>query len=354
MRTIVFCGGGSVGHIAPSVAVARAILGLDASVRPVFLCANRQDELAFLEHERMEYRCVPAAKFPRGLTVKWLTFPFLFAWSFLGALRVLLAVRPTAVFSKGGYVSVPACLAARLLGLPIVLHESDATGGMGNALIARIATTVCLGMPVQHAPANGLYTGNPVRQEVTAGSVDAGRRITGFSGRRPVVLVIGGSQGSAAINQAVQTQFNSLIDLADIMHITGAGKEIGKQHARYWSRPFVTEELPHLYALADVVVTRAGAGVLSELAANAKAAIVVPLRGVAQDHQQKNAEQFAAADAVVLLPQERLTELAMTVRGLLEHPDKRQEFGKRLQGCIPQGAATAIASALLDAAKQRQ
>lgn len=353
MRTIVFCGGGSVGHIAPSVAVARAAAGLDASVRPVFVCANRRDEIAFLEHERMEYRCVPAAKFPRGLTAGWLTFPFLFAWSFLRALRTLLTLRPAAVFSKGGYVSVPVCLVARLLGIPIVLHESDATGGMGNALIARIATTVCLGMPAQDA-AHGFYTGNPVRPDVTAGSVDAGRRITGFSGRRPVVLVIGGSQGSAAINQAVEAQFNTLIDLADIMHITGAGKEIGKQHARYWSRPFVTEELPHLYALADVVITRAGAGVLSELAANAKPAIVVPLRGVAQDHQQKNAEQFAAADAIVLLPQERLTELAMTVRNLLENPAKRQEYGKRLQGCIPQGAATAIASALLDAAKQRQ
>lgn len=353
-RTVVFCGGGSVGHIAPSVAVARAACALDTSVVPLFFCAAREEETRFLTHEGLQYRCVHAAKFPRGLSLGWLSFPFVFAWSCIQAFLLLQSAAPAALFSKGGHISVPVCLAARMLGLPIVLHESDATGGLGNTLISRLATTVCVGMPGVQLAAHAVYTGNPVRPEIAQGSVDAGRRITGFSGRRPIVLVIGGSQGSLAINQAVDAQFEQLLDAADIVHLTGTGKALTRQHARYWSRPFVTEELPHLYALADVVVTRAGAGVLSELAAVGKAAVVVPLREVAQDHQQRNAEHFASANAIVLLPQEQLAGLTRIIRDLLNDAEKRQGYGKRLQACVPPDAATTIARALLDAAKLPQ
>ena len=352
---IVFCGGGSVGHIAPAVAVARATMQLRTDVRPLFFCAKRNDEIAFLHHAHLPFRCVSAAKFPRGLSVGWMTFPFVFTWSLIATQRLLKEVKPAAIFSKGGYVSAPVCIVARMMGIPIVLHESDATGGMSNALVARMAKTVCLGFPTEAAtPRNAILTGNPVRPDIANGSKDAARRITGFSGRRPVVLIIGGSQGSLAINQAVDAHFDTLIDMADVIHLTGAGKGINRVHARYWARPFVTEELKHLYALADVAVSRAGAGTLSELAAVGKPVIVVPLRGVAQDHQQRNAELLAQAGAAVLLPQQRLVELPTTLRGLFANSAQRATLGQHLQGFFPPNAAIAIARTVLDAAESRE
>ncbi len=351
---IAFCGGGSVGHVAPAVAVARAAMKLNPDVKPMFYCADRADETDFLRHESLPFRTLPAAKFPRGLSTRWITFPVVFPYSLLAAFFELKKTRPAAIFSKGGYVSAPMCIAGRALGIPIVLHESDAAGGMSNALVAKMAKTVCLGFPeTAGTPRNAIITGNPVRPDVTAGRKDAGCRITGFSGRRPVLLVIGGSQGSVAINQAVDASFEKLIDMADVIHITGAGKGTGRSHARYWAKPFVTEELKHLYALADVAVSRAGAGALSELAALSKPVIVVPLRGVAQDHQQRNALALEKAGAAVLLPQAELTELAHAVKGLLDDPAKRTALGERLHGFFPSEAASAIARTVLDAAARR-
>ncbi|HRH92912.1 MAG TPA: UDP-N-acetylglucosamine--N-acetylmuramyl-(pentapeptide) pyrophosphoryl-undecaprenol N-acetylglucosamine transferase [Candidatus Peribacteria bacterium] len=369
--TIVFCGGGSVGHVAPAVAVARAAMKLNPAVQPLFLCADRADETAFLTHEHLPFRTIPAAKFPRGMSAGWVTFPFVFAYSLIAARGILKHTKPAAVFSKGGYVSAPICIAARMMGIPIVLHESDATGGMSNRLIATIARTVCLGFPeevtshesrVPNTPSsrnsklatrNSILTGNPVRPDIAGGSKDAARRITGFSGRRPVLLVIGGSQGSLAINQAIDKHFEALIDMADVIHLTGANKETGRTHARYWARPFVTEELKHLYALTDVAVSRAGAGTLSELAALGKPTVVVPLLGVAQDHQQCNAKLLESAGGAILLPQERLDELPSLLKTLLADAPRRTALGERLRGFFPADAATAIARSVLDAAGSR-
>ncbi len=348
--TIVLCGGGSVGHLAPSIAVGQAVHSLMPSARLIFLCANRADEIVVLEHQRLTYRAIPAAAFPRGSLIKWLAFPFVFCQSLLSAWRTLNDLEPAVIFSKGGYVSAPVCIAGWMKKVPIVLHESDSVSGLSNRLVARVAQRVCRGFPTDTSKSTrDIVTGNPVRPEILLGSKSAGQRITGFSGRRPVIMVIGGSQGARAINQAIDAQFDQLIGLADVIHITGGGKAINRAHARYWARPFVTEELAHLYALADIVITRAGAGVLSELAALSKPAIVVPLRGIAQDHQQNNAEILARHDAIVLLPQGELSRLTATIQLLIDDTDRRLRLGAHLHAFFPADASAAIAHAILDA-----
>jgi UDP-N-acetylglucosamine--N-acetylmuramyl-(pentapeptide) pyrophosphoryl-undecaprenol N-acetylglucosamine transferase len=268
------------------------------------------------------------------------------------AWNILRRERPVGVFSKGGSISVPVCLVARCLRIPIILHESDSVPGVSGAFLARFAKKICTGFEAKEFPERiqkkTIHTGNPVRREILGGNRAAGQRITGFSGRRPVLMVIGGSQGAVALNTMVDTSFDALVDIADIIHLTGTGKETGRVHARYFARPFVHEELAHLYTLADVIVTRAGAGVLSELAALRKAAIVIPLVGVGHDHQVKNARLLAERNAVDYLPQEQIDQVPSRVMALLRDPEKRRRLSENLARTFPPDAAYRIAEVLLD------
>ncbi|MFA5799363.1 MAG: UDP-N-acetylglucosamine--N-acetylmuramyl-(pentapeptide) pyrophosphoryl-undecaprenol N-acetylglucosamine transferase [Candidatus Peribacteraceae bacterium] len=351
-KTVLFCGGGSVGHVAPFLAVGQALTKHSPDIRTVFICTERSEETWLLTHARVRFSTLPPLRVPSMYSPRALLFPLSFLRTFLRSLVILRQEHPDAVFSTGGTVSTPVCLAAWCRRIPVVLHESDSVLSRGGSFLARISRKICTGFVIDRLTSRMrqkvVHTGNPVRGEILRGNRSAGQRITRFSGRRPVLLVIGGSQGAQSINEAVEQMFEELLDLTDIIHLTGAGKAISRTHARYFARPFVTEELPHLYALADLAVTRAGAGVLAELAVLRKPAIVVPLTGVAHDHQQKNAEHLAAQGAVELLEQERLLELPERVASLLRDSERRQRLGGNLARAFPSGAAERIARILLD------
>lgn len=350
--TIVFAGGGSAGHVTPGIAVAEA-LSAKHPLRPIFLCSPREDEQALIKAAGFEYRILSAPKFPRGFSLSLITFPFLFPISLFQSFKILRELRPSLVFSKGGFVSVPVCIAAHFLSVTIVLHCSDSVPSMSDKLIGTMAKKICTGFPPTTFPgslrSNAVQTGNPVRALIARGSLAAGQRITGFSGRKPVLMIIGGSQGSLAINTAINESFDALISLTDIIHLTGSGKGLQRHHARYFAKASVTEELPHLYALSDLVITRAGAGVLSELAVLKKAAVVIPLRGVAHDHQWRNAEALSRLGGVEVLPQERLSELCETVSLLLADKKRRMALGEALHSALPTEAASKVTKIILDA-----
>lgn len=348
---ILFAGGGSVGHLAPSMAVAEALVRMVPDARATFVCAPREEEELMLMEAKLPYARLIAPKFPRGWTLAYVHFPLAAGFSLVQAARLVRSYQPDLVFSKGGFTSVPVCLAAWLRRIPIVLHESDTMSGLSNRLIGLIARGVCVGFPPHDSEGNQShvsYTGNPIRPFIRSGSRDAGMRITGFSGRRPVIMVIGGSQGSQAINEAVEKQLSGLLDLGDLVHLTGFGKEVRAKHARYWSRSYVTDDLPHLYALADIVISRAGAGVLSELAVLYKPVIAIPLKGVAQNHQWKNAKRLQQAGAVKILDQECLSELTATVRSLLHNEMERERLGRNLSEFFPADAAERVAKVLTE------
>lgn len=352
MPTILFSGGGSAGHLTPAIAIAEALKKKDPTVTTIFVCADREDETSLLKAAGLTYHTVRAGKFPRGFSVRMLTFPVLGVVALVESAFLLRRVRPDIVFSKGGYVSVPVCIAAFVMRIPVVLHASDSVPSLSDRCIGRIAKRICTGFQADAWPKNlrakVTVTGNPVRAMVTTGSKAAAQRITAFSGRRPVLMIIGGSQGSLTINRAVEAAFDELLEVADVIHLTGAKKEIQKSHARYWSRPYVTEELPHLYAIADVVITRAGAGALAELAALQKPCIVIPLEGVAHDHQVRNAEVLAAAGAAEVLPEARIHDLLSVTRLLLASDERQRALGTALKQVFPADAALAIACVTLD------
>ncbi len=347
-HTILFAGGGSLGHITPSVAIWDAMQKAEPSLRGVFVCSKRLDEAQYLSLHSLTFFSLSAARFPGGITLRWLSFPLAFLWSCVQSYFILKNVRPSAVFSKGGSIAVPLSLIGWCLSIPVIHHFSDSVPNKSDRIIMPLATKSFSGFPCANL-GNVLVeqSGNPVRSIFKDASKTKGMSITKFSGKRPVVMMIGGSQGAQALNEEIDRIFHDLIDIADVIHLTGVGKELQKKHARYFARSMVYEDLPHLMALSDIMITRAGAGVLSEIANVQKPAIVIPLEGVAHNHQVENAKILAGKGAIVHLPQQELSNLLSAIKELLAHPKKRETLAIALHQALPSFAEETIAKAIV-------
>lgn len=342
---ILLVGGGSVGHTAPAVAVARAVMRQKPGTVVHIACGPRTDETAFLTAENLPHSTLP-------LPHRSVLLPMELIRSYRAAKGLIERFQPDCVFSKGGALSVPVCLAASRKKIPIVLHESDARPGRASRLIARRAQKVCTGFPSTHLSKKEIWTGNPVRPGIAHGKREEGLRRTGLSGTKPILLITGGSQGAASLNDAVHDHLDALLSLCDIIHLTGRGKKtVAQERPGYFAEEFALSDLPDLYAAATLALSRAGAGSLSELAANGIPTIVVPLEGVAQDHQMENARQAAASGGALLLEQAELrSNLLPTIRSLLAHEEKLREMADAMRTLSKPDAAEKIAAAVIEAA----
>ncbi|MFA7681505.1 MAG: UDP-N-acetylglucosamine--N-acetylmuramyl-(pentapeptide) pyrophosphoryl-undecaprenol N-acetylglucosamine transferase [Candidatus Peribacteraceae bacterium] len=341
MPCIVFTGGGSIGHIAPAVAVARQLKGTDVH----FICSTKNDDRQFLRKEG--FTDITQINAPRP----GIAFPWKFWKAYRKARHILEEKKPRVVFSKGGYVSVPVCFAAHLLSIPIVLHESDVVSGYANRIVARWANHICLGFPKETMnKSRETYTGNPIRPGMNSGSAEEGIRLAGLEGRnKPIVLAIGGSQGAAALNAFIVHHLHNILRTFDIIHITGKGKHgFRHPHEGYWSTEFADEELCHLYAATDIAVSRAGMNVIGELAANAIPSILIPLRKVAHDHQQKNAVMIRNAGGCLIVQQKEMEQaLLKKMKYLNEDADLRKKLSRNMRQFFLPDAAGQIANILV-------
>lgn len=317
MTTILFAGGGTLGHIIPAVAVARELQKQYPNASVHFVCSPR-GEAEFLKKESFPFTIIDAPRISLSLLWKF--------WSAYGKSRVLLqSLKPDLIFSKGGYVSVPVCLAAKRMKIPIILHESDAVMGRANRLIAKMAREVFMKFP-----------DNPVREETTQGSRNKGLKLTGFSGARPILLVMGGSQGAQAINHWTMDHLEELTSSCDVIHLTGPGKIVNRKsqiaNRHYFGLPFAHNELSHLYTCSDIAISRAGAGSIAELSANGIPSILIPLRGVAHDHQVFNARSLQERGAAVLVtPNEMDKELMNVLKQLIDDPAAREKLRSKIR-----------------------
>ncbi len=275
---------------------------------------------------------VPAGKLRRYLSLRNVADIFRIMAGVAVSLRVLARERPALLFSKGGFVSVPPVVAARLLRIPAFTHESDVDPGLATRINSRFCEQVLVSHPETAAyfpegrRASVVVTGNPVRPCMRRGSREEGRRLAGCQGTELLVLVLGGSLGSAALNALVSRIASDLV---------GAGvrvvHQVGEQGAAaaasrpaipgYLACAFLGPELPHLMAGADLVVSRAGANTLAELAALGRPSVLVPLpTGASRGDQLRNAELFRSRGAAVVLPEEGASpeRLRTVVRELLE------------------------------------
>jgi len=309
MPTIFLTGGGSAGHVTPNLAL---IPELKARGWEVAYIGTHNGIERKLIDGLIPYYPISAGKLRRYFDWRNFTDPFRVLKGVVDSLRILRRHRPDIIFSKGGFVSLPVAVAARCLGIPVVLHESDLTPGLANRLALPFATHICVTFPetMDHVPkAKASITGNPIRRSLLDGDAAKARKLWGFDRGKPVILVIGGSLGAARINQTIRECLPQLLARYQVAHICGKGNTLPELTAQgYYQFEYVDQELPHLFAAADLVISRAGANALFELLALKKPHLLIPLsQSASRGDQVLNAESFARQGFSMVLEEEQLT-----------------------------------------------
>jgi len=325
MKTIVLTGGGTAGHVTPNLAL---LPGLEAEGYTVHYIGSEtgiEKELAL--KAGIFYHHIATGKMRRYLNAKSLGKNFTDLFRVVkgaGEARAALKkIKPDLLFSKGGFVSVPVTAAARTLGIPVVIHESDLTPGLANRLSFPFARAICASFPetMERLPARkAVLTGAPIRRELFSGDRIKGAAYCGFNGKKPVLMMTGGSSGSAALNGCLRDALDDLLPDFDIVHLCGKGHvDEAKSRPGYLQFAYVKDELKDLFALCDLVVSRAGANTVCELAALRKPHLLIPLsRRASRGDQIANADSFAKQGFSLVLAEEELTAatLSARIRGL--------------------------------------
>jgi UDP-N-acetylglucosamine--N-acetylmuramyl-(pentapeptide) pyrophosphoryl-undecaprenol N-acetylglucosamine transferase len=312
MKTIVLTGGGSAGHVTPNIAL---IPGLKKAGYIINYIGSRTGiEKQLIEKEGIPYFEINTGKLRRYFDLKNFTDVFRVMDGFREAFSLIKKLTPDLVFSKGGFVSCPVVWAAWLAKIPVVIHESDMTPGLTNKLSIPFARKVCYTFPESkiHIPLKkGVHTGIPIRENLLNGDKDLGRKYCGFNNQKPIMMVIGGSLGSEKINKIIKDNLNTLLQDFQICHICGKGninKELNSVKG-YMQFEYINEEQPHIYAIADIIISRAGATVLYEILALKKPNLLIPLsKKASRGDQILNAQSFKSQGFSQVLTEEDMTD----------------------------------------------
>ena len=309
-KKIILTGGGSAGHVTPNLALLQQLLAEGIEVHYIGT-ADGIERTILSERKDVTYHIISSGKLRRYFSWKNFTDPFRVMRGLFQARRVMREVKPAAVFSKGGFVSVPVVIAAHGKHIPVVTHESDYTPGLANKINAKFADKICVTFEdtLAHVGAKGVHTGTPIRPELYQGDKERGLAFLGFDDKKPVLLIMGGSLGASVVNDAVRAALPKLLISYDIVHLCGKGKvEERLNQPGYRQFEYVNEELPDVLAATDVVVSRAGANAVFEFLALSKPALLIPLpRSASRGDQILNAGYFARKGFAMVLEQESLT-----------------------------------------------
>ena len=294
-KKIVFTGGGTAGHVTPNIALLPFLKkeGYDA----YYIGSYNGIEKKLMEDFDVPYYGISTGKFRRYFDLKNLSDPFRVLKGYSQALKILKELKPDIIFSKGGFVSVPVVRAAASLKIPCIIHESDMTPGLANKLCIPVATKVCCNFPetIKYVPAGkAVLTGSPIRTELTQGSKLAALELCGFTANKPVVMVIGGSQGATSVNVMVREALPKLLEDFQVVHICGKDKvdNLMLTVPGYKQFEYLKSDLKDVFAMADVVVSRAGANAICELLALKKPNLLIPLQAGSRGDQILNARSF--------------------------------------------------------------
>lgn len=329
MKKIVLTGGGTAGHVTPNIALLPKLKEMGYEIH--YIGSYDGIEKRLIEDFGIPYYGVSTGKFRRYYDPKNFTDPFKVLKGLGEAKKLLKEIKPDVVFSKGGFVSVPVVRAAASLKIPCVLHESDLTPGLANKLCMPVASKICCNFPETKANINGdkaVLTGSPIREELLTGDKKAAFELCGFEEEKPVILVIGGSQGAMAINDCVRAALPKLLNDFNIIHICGKEKmdNLLLTTKGYKQFEYVKAELKDLFALCDLVISRAGANAICELLALKKPNLLIPLptKGSRGD-QLLNAASFESQGFSLVLREEDLDEDSI-VEAVQELFCSRQSF----------------------------
>lgn len=311
MKKIVLTGGGTAGHVTPNLALLPSLKADGFEVR--YIGSYNGMEKKLITAAEVPYDGISSGKLRRYFDLKNFSDPFRVLKGFAEAHHILRKYRPDIVFSKGGFVAVPVVLAAHQLKIPVIIHESDMTPGLANKICIPSADRVCCNFPetLQYLPEDkAVLSGSPIRADLLTGDRETGLKYAKLYDTRPVILVIGGSLGSVVVNNAVRAALPTLLETFQVIHICGKGnldESLIGTHG-YVQYEYVDTPLRHLFAAADLVISRAGANSICELLALRKPNILIPLSAKASRGDQiLNARSFAKQGYSALLEEEVLT-----------------------------------------------
>ena len=311
MKKIVLTGGGTAGHVTPNIALLPALQA--AGYEIAYVGSYEGIEKKLIADFNIPYTGISTGKFRRYLDPKNFSDPFRVMKGFVEARNYLKNYQPDVVFSKGGFVSVPVVLAASAKKIPCIIHESDMTPGLANKISIPKASKVCCNFAetMENLPAGkAVVTGTPIRQELFAGDAVKAMTFCGFKEVLPTLLVIGGSSGSVRVNEAIRACLPELTKKYNVIHLCGKGNidesYIGTEH--YVQFDYIKQELADLLALADIVVSRAGANAICELLALRKPSVLIPLSlAASRGDQILNARSFEKQGFSYVIEEETLT-----------------------------------------------
>lgn len=316
MKRIVLTGGGTAGHVTPNIALLPALK--ENGYEVAYMGSYDGIEKKLISDFDIPYTGIATGKFRRYLDLKNFTDPFRVIKGYRDAKKYLKEYMPDVVFSKGGFVSVPVVRAAAALHIPCIIHESDMTPGLANKLCIPVAQKICCNFPetLKLLPEDkAVLTGSPIRKELAEGNKLAGLNMCGFTANKPVIMVIGGSLGAANVNKAVREALPRLLNDFQVVHLCGKGKvdNLLLNTEGYKQFEYIKAELKDLFAMADIVISRAGANAICELLALKKPNILIPLpASSSRGDQILNAKSFESQGFSIVLNEDDLTtELLM-------------------------------------------
>ena len=312
MKKIVLTGGGTAGHVTPNIALIPYLKKEGYDVYYIGSKGGMEEEL--IKKCDIPYYGVSSGKLRRYFDKKNFSDIFKVLKGIMQAKHIIRKIKPDVVFSKGGFVAVPVVVGAALNKVNVVCHESDITPGLANKLAMPFAKAVCTTFPeaVKHIKDNkGIYTGTPIRDMLFTGKKEKGLEMCGFSGNKPVILIMGGSQGSVKVNNSVRELLSKLLPKYDIVHLCGKGNldESLSDKEGYKQFEYISDELPDLFAMADMVISRAGSNAICEFLALHKPMLLIPLgKNDSRGDQILNAESFKKQGFAEVIDEEKMTK----------------------------------------------
>lgn len=347
MKRIILTGGGTAGHVTPNIALMPKLTELGYDIQ--YIGSYDGIEKKLIEEMGIPYYGIASGKLRRYFDLKNFSDPFRVIQGYFQTKKILKKLQPNIIFSKGGFVTVPVVQAAKRLHIPVVIHESDMTPGLANKLAMSAASKVCCNFPetVPLLPAGkAVLTGSPIREELRSGNRLAAMKFCGFSAGKPVLLIIGGSLGSVAVNRAIRSILPQLLEDFHVIHLCGKGNlDRSLDHLDGYAQfEYIKQELADLFALADVVVSRAGANAICELLDLRKPNLLIPLSANAsRGDQLLNAESFRKQGFSEVLQEEEITPELLHTK-IIEVYENRQTYITAMEKSSASNAVNTIVS----------
>jgi UDP-N-acetylglucosamine--N-acetylmuramyl-(pentapeptide) pyrophosphoryl-undecaprenol N-acetylglucosamine transferase (EC 2.4.1.227) len=346
MKKIILTGGGTAGHVTPNIAMIPRLKEMGYEIS--YIGTYNGIEKKLIEEIGIPYYGISSGKLRRYFDLKNFTDPFRVNKGFGDAKKILKQIKPDVVFSKGGFVTVPVVLMAAHLKIPVVIHESDMTPGLANKIALPKATKICCNFPETKElfSDRATVTGTPIRQELFNGNKEKAREFCGFTDDKPVVMVVGGSTGSVAVNKAIWGCLDELLETFNVIHLTGKGKTNPdiKDKAGYVQYEFIKEQLADMFALADVVISRAGANAICELLAIRKPNLLIPLsKAASRGDQILNAQSFEKSGYSYVIEEEAVSNETL-LSGIKEVYENREKYIEAMQTSELADSITSITS----------